>query len=578
MSAERAAWRLGPALLAAACAGGADKAGGDNAAGARSFVEAPLLEDLDPSPGRFAGAVRAAAAVLPLDGEDVERLAYNNSVPGPRIEVALGDGLVLNFENDLPDGEDWASGVHWHGIEGFNTADGTPVTEAPVPPGGSRAYAFTATRPGVFWYHPHMRGAQALFSGLYGPLIVADPDEALLVADGVLPAARHVVVLSDTHTVLGQVASAEVDNPMEIMNGTEGSQLLVNGAVLPTLEVPLDGGVRLQLINASITRFWRLAVPGRSLVRVGGEGGLLDRARVEGGTVTGQRIGPGGEDLGAVEVPLRFDVGEVLLAPGERADVVLLTHGAPGDELALEWRDSARGRHDMWMEGDEMVMGDAADDGTRPAVQVAKLRLVDTGAQSFEIDDGAPLLDALGRSVSVAPAAAGPHWTGVDAVSLDEEMDHVQLPDGSWEMTTWFGIDGESWHPHRMGDEEPALAPSARRARLGETIELEVRNNSMMSHPYHLHGFSFQVIDWTLGPEGEAHEGGETAEDELIRVTADHAEWQDTVLLPPWSSVRLRVPLFDPGGGGQAAGRWMQHCHILQHGENGMMSELVVEP
>ncbi|MFM2245896.1 MAG: hypothetical protein RL071_1970 [Pseudomonadota bacterium] len=578
MWAERVGWRLGPALLAAACAGGTDKPGVDAAADGRRFVEPPLLEDLDPTPGRFQGSIRAAAAVLPLDGEDVELLAYNGSVPGPRIEVELGDELALDFENDLPDGEAWASGVHWHGIEGFNAADGTPVTEAPVLPGASRTYAFTATRPGVFWYHPHTRGAQALFSGLYAPLIVADPDEARLVADGVLPAARHVVVLSDTHTVLGRVASAEVDNAMEIMNGTEGSQLLVNGAVLPTLEVPLDGGVRLQLINASITRFWRLSVPGRSLVRVGGEGGLLDRARVEGGVVTGARIGPGGEALGSVEVPLRFGVGEVLLAPGERADVVLLTHGSPGDELALEWRDSARGRHDMWMEGDEMVMGDAADDGTRPTVQVARLRLVDTGADSFEIDDGTPLLEALGRSVPSAPTAAGPRWTGADAVSLDEQMDHVQLADGSWEMTTWFGIDGESWHPHRMGAEAPALAPSARRARLGEVIELEVRNNSMMSHPYHLHGFSFQVIDWTLGPDGEAHEDGEAAEDEVIRVTADHAEWQDTVLLPPWSTVRLRVPLHDPGGSGQAAGRWMQHCHILQHGENGMMSELVVEP
>ncbi len=554
-----------------------DKVGGIDATESPQFVEPPLLEDLDATPGRFEGYLRAGPAVLPIDGEDVTLLAYNGYVPGPRIEVDLGDELVLHFENELPDGAEWASGIHWHGIEGFNESDGTPVTEAPVIPGDLRTYRFTATRPGVYWYHPHLRGAQALFSGLYAPLIVADPDEATLVARGVLPKERHVVVLSDTHTVLGQVASAEVDNAMEIMNGTEGSQLLVNGMVLPTLEVPLDGGVRLQLINASITRFWRVAVPGRELFRVGGQGGLLDRARIEGGSVNGERVGPSGEVLGRVEVPLRFDAGEVLLAPGERADVVLLTHGAPLDELSLEWRDSARGRHDMWMEGDEMVMGDAEDDGTRPSVQVARLRLVDTGSESFEIDDGTPLLEAVGRSVPLAPTAIGASWTGESAVSLNEEMDHVQLPDGTWEMTTWFGIDGESWHPHREGAEAPPLAPSARHARLGDVIELEVQNHSMMSHPYHLHGFSFQVVDWTIGPEGEAHEEGEEGSEESVRFSAEHAEWQDTVLLPPWASVRLRVPLSDPGGGGQAAGRWMQHCHILQHGENGMMSEVVVE-
>jgi FtsP/CotA-like multicopper oxidase with cupredoxin domain len=344
MWAERAAWRLGPLLLAAACAPGADKAGQGDAPGVRSFVEPPLLEDLDPAPGRFAGAIRAAAAVLPLDGEDVELLAYNSSVPGPRIEVALGDELVLDFENDLPDGEDWASGVHWHGIEGFNAADGTPVTEAPVPPGGSRAYAFTATRPwGLLVPPAHAGGAGPVL----GPLRAADRGRPRRGGAGraraCCPAATGVVVLSDTHTVLGRVTSAEVDNPMEIMNGTEGSQLLVNGAVLPELEVPLGAGVRLRLINASITRFWRLSVPGRSLYRVGRRGRAARRASGSRAARSPASASTRAEEaLGAGRGPLRFDVGEVLLAPGERADVVLLTDGAPGDELALELGATAR--------------------------------------------------------------------------------------------------------------------------------------------------------------------------------------------------------------------------------------------
>lgn len=574
MCAERRAAALAALLGLGACA---PQGGDKGATQALQFVEPPLLEDLDGAAGRFEGRLRAAAVRLPIDGEPVELLAYNGSVPGPRIEVAVGDSLRLRFENDLPDGEAWASGVHWHGIEGFNASDGTPLTEAPVLPGEAREYTFTATRPGVFWYHPHVRGAQALFSGLYAPLIVSDPGEAELVERGLLPETRHVLVLSDTHSVLGKVASAEVDNAMEIMNGTEGQQLLVNGAVLPTLELPLRGGVRFQLINTSITRFWRLAVPGRTLIRVGGEGGLLDRARIEGGALEGQRLGLAGEALGAVAVPLGYEPGEVLLAPGERADVVLLTDGVDGEELRLEWRDSPRGRHAMWMEGDEMVMGDAEDDGTRPSIEVARLRLVDTGAAPFALEAGAPLLEALGRAVAPAPPTDGPEWTAEAAVHLEEDMDHVQLPDGSWEMTTWFGIDGASWHPHRAGAVEPTEAPSARRARLGQVIELEVRNDTMMAHPYHLHGFSFQVMERIFWPEGGDHADEPDTTWSSIRVPASHAEWQDTVLLPAWSSVRLRVPLIDPGGQGQAVGRWVQHCHILQHGENGMMSELIVE-
>jgi FtsP/CotA-like multicopper oxidase with cupredoxin domain len=45
-----------------------------------------------------------------------------------------------------------------------------------------------------------------------------------------------------------------------------------------------------------------------------------------------------------------------------------------------------------------------------------------------------------------------------------------------------------------MGARSQPEAPSARHARLGETLRWEVHNNSMMAHPYHLHGFSFQAL------------------------------------------------------------------------------------
>lgn len=561
------------------CAGG-DKAtgGGGDGEGAAlpglAFTEPSALVDEDPAAGRFAGTLRAGPVTVEIDGVAAAMLGYNGSVPGPTIRVALGDALALRFVNELPAGEDWGSGVHWHGIEGSNAADGTPLTEAPVPPGGEASYQFRATRPGVFWYHPHIRGAQALFSGLYGPLIVEEPAEATLIAEGVLPAADHVVVLSDTWTVQGRVASAEVDNAMEIMNGTEGPQLLINGVVRPTLPVPATGGVRLRLINSSITRFWRLSVPGHPLIRVGGEGGLLDAARVEGGVAAGAALDPvTGAEGAAVEVPLGYDLGEVLLAPGERADVVLLTDGAPGAELPLLWRDFARGRHDMWVEDGEMMMGDAEDDGTRPDVEVARLQLVETGDPPLVLEDGAPLLARLGGAVGALPADGALDWTGPAGTTLDEEMDHIELPDGTIEMTTWFGMNGESWHPHHHGEGPPAEAPSAKRATLGQTIRWEVRNTTPMAHPYHLHGFSYQPTALVRWPAEDAAPGSPA---QIIPWA--HHEFEDTTLIPGHSSLFFTVHLADPNGDGGGAGRWVQHCHILQHGENGMMSELIVAP
>jgi FtsP/CotA-like multicopper oxidase with cupredoxin domain len=541
---------------------------------ARSFPEPPLLEDLDGGEGRFEGVVTAAPATLDLGGEPVEFLAYNGSVPGPLVRVKLGDEVAIRFENQLPMDAEWASGIHWHGVEGYNASDGTPISQMATMPGESFDYSFTATRPGVFWYHPHVRGAQALFSGLYAPLVVVDPAEPDLIERGILPADDRVVVLSDTRTFGGAVSSVEVDGGMEIMNGTEGRELLVNGRVDPVLEVVAGSAVRLRLVNSSITRFWRLSVPGKTLYRVGGEGGLLDTVRVDGGTLSGERFDPvTGDVLGSAEIDLGYARGEIVLAPGERADVVLVTDGAAGEEWPLRWEDFARGRHDMWMEDGEMVMGDAADDGTREGEQVATIRLVEGDADAFSIAEGDPILAAVGRSVGKVDDDAAAEWFGDAGTTLDEEMSHFQDENGDWVMNTWFGMNGADWHPDHMSGADQPPAPSAKRARIGDVIRWEVRNNSMMAHPYHLHGFSYQPYEMVWWPDPEDAESDGTA----IRAAWPHDEMEDTTLLPPFASLYFRVPIHDPAGDGSAAGRWVQHCHILQHGENGMMSEIVVE-
>src|SRR5262249_41883512 len=158
-------------------------------------------------------------------------------------------------------------------------------TQDAVMPGDTFTYDFTVTRPGLFWYHPHVRGAQEVFEGLYAPLVVDDPDEQSLHDLGVLPDDERVLVLSDLSEFQGVPWSVEVDNAMEVMNGTEGEHLLVNGREDPVFELAAGEPVRLRIVNSSITRFWRVAVPGQTLYRIGGEGGLLDRVRVEGGTV-----------------------------------------------------------------------------------------------------------------------------------------------------------------------------------------------------------------------------------------------------------------------------------------------------
>src|SRR5215203_5763421 len=132
---------------------------------------------------------------------------YNGAVPGPTLRLNVGDTVIIRLVNEL----DHPTGIHWHGIELANSADGTEVTQdavasafpvappSPAPGGGTYLYKFKVPRPGLYWYHPHHHlSTNRVFRGLYGMIVVADPLEALLPAN-VLPDAAHTrqIVLSD---------------------------------------------------------------------------------------------------------------------------------------------------------------------------------------------------------------------------------------------------------------------------------------------------------------------------------------------------------------------------------------------
>jgi FtsP/CotA-like multicopper oxidase with cupredoxin domain len=74
-------------------------------------------------------------------------------------------------------------------------------------------------------------------------------------------------------------------------------------------------------------------------------------------------------------------------------------------------------------------------------------------------------------------------------------------------------------------------------------------NETDYDHPFHLHGFRFQVLDRS----GRAP---------AVR------EWADTVNVPAHEKVRIGMYFDD------RPGMWMFHCHILDHAELGMMGML----
>jgi len=104
-------------------------------------------------------------------GEVVQAWAYNGMVPGPRIDLDVGDKVQVEITNELPIGTD----IHWHGIDVPNDQDGvSPITQDLVASGQTYTYDFTVTEPAIGMYHAHAHAHEAVPNGLFGTMYVGD--------------------------------------------------------------------------------------------------------------------------------------------------------------------------------------------------------------------------------------------------------------------------------------------------------------------------------------------------------------------------------------------------------------------
>jgi FtsP/CotA-like multicopper oxidase with cupredoxin domain len=179
----------------------------------------------------------AAPTELPLvDGKSLRVWAYNGQVPGPTLRVKLGETVRVRFTNNLPE----ETTIHWHGVRLPNAMDGVPyVTQQPVAPGGSFVYEFTPKDAGTFWFHPHVRSSEQVERGLYGVLVVEDPEPA--------PYSRDLVWVFDDWLLdpTGQIAPDFNTRHDLAMDGRWGNRIVVNGT--SDLHVAVQPGERLRV-------------------------------------------------------------------------------------------------------------------------------------------------------------------------------------------------------------------------------------------------------------------------------------------------------------------------------------------
>ncbi|MDP2013270.1 MAG: multicopper oxidase family protein [Actinomycetota bacterium] len=456
------------------------------ACGNAAMDGAAPLSSLSPTPVVSTGRLRklvleARPTQVDLGGRVVSTWAYGDSIPGDPLRATAGDRVQVAFKNNLP----VPTSVHWHGLAIGNAMDGVPgVTTPETPAGGSFDFDFVIPDAGTHWFHPHH--PMQLDRGLYAPFIVDDPNEP-----GAYDA-EWVLVLDDWTDGVGT-------SPEQILAQLQAkSGGAMGGMHMGGMDMGGDGGdvtYPLYLVNGR--------APSDPQTLAAKPGQRVRMRIINSSADTIFTVALAGHDL-------------------------QITHT---DGYSVQPVSTASLRIGMGERYDAIV---TLKDGVFPFVaeplgKVGIARaLVRTGggavpAASFKPGEltGEPL------TVGSLTGAAG---TALPAGELDTVLD---LALGGGMATYEWTINGATYQNAR---------PLSIRA--GEAGRLRIRNATMMSHPIHLHGHTFQIGD--AGGKGPR---------------------KDTVLVPPMGAVNVDMVADNPG-------KWMVHCHNAYHAEAGMMTRL----
>ncbi|QCO99576.1 multicopper oxidase family protein [Arthrobacter sp. 24S4-2] len=278
-------------------------------------IDGQLQVRLEAKPGQILLAGRQAAA-----------LGYNGGIPGPTLRVRAGDVLKIKLVNNLAQ----ATNLHVHGLHVSPEGNGDNIFIS-VQPGDTFDYEYKLPGdhpPGVYWYHPHHHGmvADQIFGGLFGAIIVEDPNS-------IETSAERVLVVSDiTLDSLGNIPAVPA---MERMMGREGELILVNGQSNPQFTARPGERERWRIVNACVARYLRLRLDGQQLQLLG-------------------------VDSGRFHTPETVD--ELLLTPGNRADLLVTT--AAGGSVLRAFYQNRGSMPGMMGQGSEPRTPGAQPDGT----------------------------------------------------------------------------------------------------------------------------------------------------------------------------------------------------------------------
>ncbi|WP_297799032.1 copper resistance system multicopper oxidase [Arenimonas sp. GDDSR-1] len=535
-------------------------------------------------PVNFTGKARTAVTV-------------NGRLPAPEIRWREGDTVTVRVDNLLPRGSLFGdtTSIHWHGILLPANMDGVPgMSFDGIRRGESWLYRFQLRQSGTYWYHSHS-GFQEQ-AGLYGALIVEprepepfkyDRDYTVLLSDwtDLSPAdlyARLKKMSSydnygkrsvsdflrdaenkglaetlDDRGAWGRMRMTPTD--LSDVNANTYTYLMNGTTALGNWTGLFRPGekVRLRFINGAAMTYFDVRIPGLKMTVVAADGQnvhpvTVDEFRIAAAETFDVIVEPAGQDAFTV---FAQDMGRTGYVSGTLAVREGLRAPIPGldPRVILSMDDMGHGGMDHSSHGTS-AKPDTSAATDHSGHDMAAMPGMDHGGTAMQkhpdSEAGNPLVDM--QTMAPVPKLDDPgiglRGNGRRVLSYADLHSGFDDPDGRWpkreiELHLTGHMEKFAW----SFDGIPFAGAEPLKLNYGERVRIVLVNDTMMTHPIHLHGLWSDLED-----------------DKGAFMVRKH-----TIDMPPGSKRSYRVRA-------DALGRWAYHCHLLYHMESGMMREVQV--
>lgn len=530
-----------------------------------------------------AGEYNLTVDQVTIDTGDFTRsgIGYNGASPGPVLRFQEGEEVTINVTNNLSE----PTSVHWHGLILPYTQDGVPGVSYPgIAPGKTFTYRFPIVQSGTYWFHSHSGFQEP--DGAYGAIIIEPKGREPYRYDR-----EYVVQLTDAHPHRGNRIMRNLKMMPDYYNRQQRTlmdffrdsqqkglaQTLSDRGdwgqmrMMPTDVEDLQGftplingkspgqnwtgmfnpgeRVRLRFINSSAMTYFDIRIPGLKMTVVQADGNdvqpvTVDELRIAVAETYDVIIRPTEDSAYSIiaESMARTAIARGTLAPREGMEGEIPPLREP-PLLTMADMGMAHAGMDHGSMTHGGMSNDAMPAGSHQMPDGSTMKGMDHSMHTMGSGENADPFYAPGSGLTPAAANGGKFLSYADLKAQKPLYEH-RPPTREIEMRLTGNMERYIWSINgvKYGDSEPI------RLQYGERVRFKFINETMMTHPMHLHGM-WSILDNGSGKWNPA---------------------KHVVSVAPGTTVFMETEV-------DATGEWVFHCHLAYHMEAGMFRKVVVE-